>query len=111
MGISSPECRHPSLKFSRTWPPPFFQHPPPGCRRMQTALEIWTSVFSLQLCCNCKLPSLPGPQFPSLLNQMTSKAPSSSILQAGLFTPTPSPVQRTRASSCPTPALGKQEAG
>lgn len=78
MGMSSSqEHSHPSLKFSRTWTQSFLQHPPPGCRRMQTVLEIWTSVFSLQLCCLtfCKLPSLPGPQFPSLLNQMISKAP------------------------------------
>uniref|UniRef100_A0A673T8P0 Lymphotoxin-beta n=1 Tax=Suricata suricatta TaxID=37032 RepID=A0A673T8P0_SURSU len=51
VGISSPERGHPSVKFSRPWTPPFLQHPPPGCRRTPTALEIWTSVFSLQICC------------------------------------------------------------
>ena len=59
----------------------------------------------------CKLPALPGPQFLSLLSQKNSKTPSRSMPKACLFTSTPSPVQGTPASSCPTPALGKQEAG
>lgn len=98
---------------------PSVQHPPLGGRGLHAVLGVGSFVFSLQLCCQafCKPPALlgrvpPPPPRPSPpLSQEIAKTPSRSTLKACLLASTPSPVQGTQASSCPTPALGKQEAG
>lgn len=91
---------------------PSVQHPPLGCRGLQAVLGIGSFVFSLQLCCQafCKPAALLGPRsLPPEPGDL--KTPSRSTPKACLLASTPSPVQGTQASSCPTPALGKQEAG